>query len=545
MIDRFQIRELQELVGEDLLDRLKIILPYVPNSGLGHPNDIYEREYLVKIFSSFSGQDILSEREFREKILCHLSEKEIKSLAEILDINSKLDFKDLISKISGVEWSNNENSKKILQFFKLPIDFLPSPKKELSNIESLNKPDVPFKILKDFQIRVFEKSMKKIENPVQRFIIQMPTGSGKTRTTMEIIAFQLNMNPGKSIMWIANSEELCEQAVECFKDVWSHIGNFDVDVIRAWGSNDLVIPARSSFIVGGFSKLNSTFKKKKEVAEKIRDDLVIVVIDEAHQVIAPTYKKVVEAILKSNYKSHLIGLTATPGRSNRLCSETRDLTGFFSGEKIEIDSGEKSVFEYLRDKKVLSNIEKDPLITDIYYKLSEEDKKYIEKYFDYPPGLLKKISQDDARNLEIIKKLKYECELNKKVIFFASSIDQSKFICAILNFMGFGAEHVDGSTGKDRRRYIIEKFKQGQLNVICNFGVLTTGFDAPKTDVVFIARPTMSVVLYSQMVGRGLRGPAIGGTNTCKLIDVIDNIEKYGSIDRVYDYFEQYWRTNE
>ena len=165
----------------------------------------------------------------------------------------------------------------------------------------------------------------------------------------------------------------------------------------------------------------------------------------------------------------------------------------------------------------------------------------MDTWFDFPSGLLERISLDDVRNLEIIKKLKTECESNKNVIFFGGSIDQSKFICAIINFMGFRAEHIDSNTGRDRRRNIIQEFKDGKLNVICNFGVLTTGFDAPKTDVIFIARPTMSVVLYSQMVGRGLRGPTIGGTEYCKLIDVIDNLDAYKSPDNVYDYFEEYW----
>ena len=541
MIDRLQIRELQELVGEETLDRLKNIIPYIPNTDIEHPNDIYEKQHLVKIFLSFSGQDSLSKNKFRAKILNRLSLDEITSLANKLNISSTLEFKELVNKISRLKWGNNEETKIVIDFLKLPEEYLPSVEKKLDNIENVEMPKTPFKILKDFQIRIFESSMSKLKNPIQRFIIQMPTGSGKTRTTMEIIASQLNNNPGKSVMWVANSEELCEQAVESFKDVWTHVGNFDVDLIRGWGSNDLQIPTKSSFIVGGFAKLNSTFKRDKEMPKIISKHLIMIIVDEAHQVVAPTYKKVIDSLLKSNFVSHLIGLTATPGRSNLERDETKDLSNFFSRNMIEINPGDKTVFEYLRDKKVLSYIEKDPLIYDKYYELTEKEKRYVDTWFDFPPGLLERISLDDVRNLEIINKLKIECESNKNVIFFGGSVDQSKFICATLNFMGFKAEHVDGNTGRDRRRNIIQEFKDGKLNVICNFGVLTTGFDAPKTDVIFIARPTMSVVLYSQMVGRGLRGPAIGGTEYCKLIDVIDNLDAYKSPENVYDYFEEYW----
>ena len=103
------------------------------------------------------------------------------------------------------------------------------------------------------------------------------------------------------------------------------------------------------------------------------------------------------------------------------------------------------------------------------------------------------------------------------------------------------AAHIDGDTDKNSRRHHIEKFKNGDIQVLCNFGVLSTGFDAPKTDLIFISRPTQSLVLYSQMIGRGLRGEAIGGTEKCKIIDVIDNIKGYKNPQHIYDYFNEYW----
>ena len=78
------------------------------------------------------------------------------------------------------------------------------------------------------------------------------------------------------------------------------------------------------------------------------------------------------------------------------------------------------------------------------------------------------------------------------------------------------------------RRGLIEKFKKGELDFLCNFGVLTTGFDAPKTECIAIARPTTSEVLYEQIVGRGLRGPKFNGTVDCDVIDFADNIKRLG-----------------
>ena len=88
---------------------------------------------------------------------------------------------------------------------------------------------------------------------------------------------------------------------------------------------------------------------------------------------------------------------------------------------------------------------------------------------------------------------------------------------------------------------MIEQFRSGEIRVLCNFGVLTTGFDAPKIDVLCIARPTTSIVLYSQMLGRGLRGPAIGGTERCQVIDVKDNIIGIPELDELYEWFDEYY----
>ena len=74
-----------------------------------------------------------------------------------------------------------------------------------------------------------------------------------------------------------------------------------------------------------------------------------------------------------------------------------------------------------------------------------------------------------------------------------------------------------------------------------NYNVLSTGFDEPKTDCIVIARPTFSVVLYSQMIGRGLRGTANGGTDNCLVVNVIDNIINQPDISGAYKYFDGGW----
>ncbi len=159
------------------------------------------------------------------------------------------------------------------------------------------------------------------------------------------------------------------------------------------------------------------------------------------------------------------------------------------------------------------------------------------------PCFLQSLGEDDIRNSEIIKRLHEACKAARQILVFAWSIKYSRFICALLVFLGFEAAHLDGDTPKGERSHVISAFKKREIQVLCNYGVLSTGFDAPKIDVVFIARPTSSIVLYSQMVGRGLRGPKIGGTAHCKVIDVIDNITNLPEANRIYDYFDEYWSS--
>ena len=97
--------------------------------------------------------------------------------------------------------------------------------------------------------------------------------------------------------------------------------------------------------------------------------------------------------------------------------------------------------------------------------------------------------------------LKYFMIVNS---IFHISVDHSKKLNAILNFIGIKSVHIDGKTGN--RSYILEEFRDGKIQVICNKDLLAVGFDSPKIDVVMICRPVGSMGLKLQMIGRGLRG---------------------------------------
>ena len=195
---------------------------------------------------------------------------------------------------------------------------------------------------------------------------------------------------------------------------------------------------------------------------------------------------------------------------------------------------------------ILSKAQYEPIHTEEKITLTKKQIEYMETFLKLPSELIKQLSNDKVRNFELLKKIDNEIKNNPntKILFFGLSIAHSRFICAILNTLGIKASHVDGKTSFNRRSATLDDFKNGKLNVLCNERLMSTGFDAPKTDTIIIAKPTFSIVLYSQIIGRGLRGPEIGGTEYCKIIDVKDNIKGFSDHDFVYEYFEDYFQSN-
>ncbi len=124
-------------------------------------------------------------------------------------------------------------------------------------------------------------------------------------------------------------------------------------------------------------------------------------------------------------------------------------------------------------------------------------------------------------------------------------VDHSNNIAFLLQSMGIEASSITGSTPKFSRQRSIEKFKSHTEDpiVLCNFGVLTTGFDAPSTSCAVIARPTLSLVLYSQMVGRAIRGTRAGGNESARVVTVVDkNLPGFKSVAEAFTNWEDIWK---
>ena len=114
----------------------------------------------------------------------------------------------------------------------------------------------------------------------------------------------------------------------------------------------------------------------------------------------------------------------------------------------------------------------------------------------------------------------------KHVLIFTPKVDEADYIAKRLHGKGVSAQ-----TKKKERETILNDFKAGRVDVVANVGVLTTGFDFPELDTIILARPTMSLALYYQMIGRGVRPHDDKGD--CLVIDLVGNFQRFGRVEEL------------
>jgi superfamily II DNA or RNA helicase len=243
-------------------------------------------------------------------------------------------------------------------------------------------------------------------------------------------------------------------------------------------------------------------------------------VDEAHHAIAQSYTKLFRKL--ENLNRPILGLTATPFRGSG--EESQRLIRRFQSRLLTplLDKP----MEELRQRGILSSITSETCTTDRRYNLTATELAHVEKMHELSKETLARIGSDVDRNRKILERL-LDIPSGKPVLFFACNVEHSHLMASLLRMKGRMAASVTAKTPDTMRRRCIQEFKDGNLQFLCNVGVLTTGFDAPKIEVIAIARPTGSVLLYEQMVGRGMRGPKNGGTEECLLIDFTDNIQNF------------------
>ena len=517
----------------DYLDKVDFIL-----HELGVEGQIVQDKDMMGLLHHALNISRYANSSFRENLLLFAKLDDVTAFLDMVGIRyeagSRASILESIKKASLLPWGNNDATKKFVDVFGYGRDLVPTVFAKRDAIKVILKPENPFKPLTDYQSKIFFKVANTISNSWARLVIHVPTGGGKTRTAMEIVSDFLNAglndNEERQVVWIADKDELCEQAIDALEGVWPHVGKKDLTLYRLWGNNRINSFDDFSFIVATYAKLNSLKKAKGALP---RPHLII--CDEAHNVIAPTHKASIRSL--EDRDTRIIGLTATPIRGLD-STENRELYEFFNDTIIDIDSGDVNAIEYLQRRRYLANFDAVTIASNRVYRMSEAQRRMYAEDRDLPQGFLDEIARDRYRNAIIAEHLKALMETGKQVLYFAPNVEQSKLMCAIMIAMGAKAAHVDGNTPSEYRREVVARFRRNEINFIFNFDVFSTGFDAPNIDVVFIARPTNSVVRHQQMIGRGLRGPKMGGTEHCTIYRVSDDMPGIAVAD---EYFTDVW----
>ena len=377
-------------------------------------------------------------------------------------------------------------------------------------------------------------------------VLHMPTGSGKTRTAMHIVAAYLRQHEPTVVCWLAQNAELLDQAADEFENAWHYLGDRETGLVRFWGHRRPdILDLHDGVIVAGLGKMSALDSRDSATLLRLADRVSLTIIDEAHQAIAPTYAAILTALYSKRPHNALLGLTATPGRSWSDIGEDRKLSEYFDGLKVTLEvAGYEDTVSFLIDQKYLARPLFRTLHSDAGLKLSDADFNDLSSAIDVPEQILDRLGADTQRNVQILSAVEDLLRQHHRVIVFAPSVDNARMLTAILSVRGHEAHVVTGESNASERERIIRRFRSGanRSMVIVNYGVLTTGFDAPATSAAVIARPTRSLVLYSQMVGRATRGTRAGGNDEAEIVTVADpHLPGFGSLAEAFRNWEDVW----
>jgi DNA repair protein RadD len=541
---------LQDIIGRDELEAISLIT-----------NKSVNESMIANLLIKSNGTDIFSDPMLRGYVIHFLTDN-YKSYLEFGRHDKKID-QSLEKQMINKAWNRNFHSHyRLIEIFGLSNEYLPNEtleektnfilkpeiKTEQSNflISMINnvinfiksfftKKEIERFGLEDFQIRIKNELNKKIKGNDFKTIIHMPTGSGKTKTTIaSLLEYNIESNflSNNFIIWLAHSDELCEQAKDSFENLWNSFGTHDLPLIRLKDQKiDEIKELPGGIIICTYPKLHRMRMNNNgsKILEFIRTKSNFIIADEAHMVPAQTFRDSIEFITKLEF-THLIGLSATPG--GYYVDQTQELSNYFNKNKITITDDNNAELEgdepisYLQKKEVLSYIKTLQVKTNFDFEFTTDEKEKILSSFDegLSPELIKKMGEDVERNICIFGELRNLYEENLSTIIFACSLKHTKLLHKICILSGMKVAKIDDKTSNQVRKKIVKDFKNREIKTIFNYGVLSTGFDAPGTEAILITRPTTSPIIYSQMLGRGLRGPKFGGKKECLLIDLKDNL---------------------
>ena len=348
------------------------------------------------------------------------------------------------------------------------------------------------KKLRYYQVENKKKVFKAWETK-RGVMLQMPTGTGKTLLFVSIIKDLLEQQGKPKILILAHRYELIDQIDRQLAEYGIHSG-----IIVSGGIN------RKHILVQIASVQTLSRDKRLKYWKDAAFDYIIV--DEAHHVEAKTYKTIIHQFPDSK----LLGLTATPYR--------------LSGEKFTY-----TFQELIESQSVKDFINQGFLCEYDYYSLPHKElQRHIQgleigRNLDFTDiGMFRIMNRRTVLSSTVNTYLKYVN--GKKGIVYTVNKDHNSHLCNKFKEFNIRAEAIDSKTEREERDKIVQKFRDGEIDVLCNVNIFSEGFDCPDVDFIMLARPTKSLGLFLQQVGRGLRP----GKDKVVFLDIVGSYNSFG-----------------
>ena len=374
-------------------------------------------------------------------------------------------------------------------------------------------------------------------------LVVLPTGGGKTYTaSMWLLRHALNRH--KKILWIAHRKTLLDQAAESFQKYayassLPNISSFRYRIVSGSTSHDRTIdidPSDNLLIVSKDSIGRNIHVLDPWLAG---EDEIYMIVDEAHHSTAKTYRRIIDYVKQRVSNTKLIGLTATPFRT---AEEEQGLLariysdGVKGGKAVSGDVGitYQIGLKDLINKQILSKPVFESCYTDEEFgsSLGSDDWESISRLDVLPEDIAGQMADSAVRNKLIVDTYSKKKETYGQTIVFAVNVVHAITLAKLFNKAGIPADYIvsdikDQITGvrisREENEKKLEKYRNGELKVLVNVNILTEGVDLPQTKTVFLARPTVSAILMTQMIGRALRGEAAGGTPEAYIVSFVDD----------------------
>ena len=357
--------------------------------------------------------------------------------------------------------------------------------------------------MKEIKLFDYQEDMKeRIEKALrlhQSVMAQMPTGTGKTYLLTAVIDSFVSNNPKEKVWIVAHRRELVSQIDE---------------TVRKFHSYSV---SNTSSLLSSVKAMSIQWLMRHY--DEIEEEPGIIVIDEAHHALAKTYKEMWERFPKAKF----LGLTATPCRLNgKGFTDLFDVLVQSWAVPEFISKGRLATYDFV-------SIKSDGMTQRLIDSLQKRgaDGDYQHKEMDM---LLNK-----KPSIERLYRSLEEFGKDRKGIVYAINISHAQKITKLYQENGVKAIAIDSKTPDTERQQDIEAFKKGDIQVLVNVDIFSEGFDCPDVEFVQLARPTLSLAKYLQMVGRGLR--VAKGKKNCV---IIDNVGLY----RVFGLPSQVWNWN-